>query len=190
MTIGFYINQNDCMGCRTCQVACKDKNDLPVGILYRHVKSFETGSFPAPKPYHYPGTCNHCQVAACVVECPTGAMYKAEDGTTQHDDEICIGCKTCTKACPYGVPQFLPDEMITGKCNFCIDLREEGGNPACVDACRNRCIEWGTLEELAEKHPEAVSDIAALPASAETSPCLLIDPRNGALEVDFRETVC
>jgi anaerobic dimethyl sulfoxide reductase subunit B (iron-sulfur subunit) len=187
--IGFYINQHDCMGCRTCQLACKDKNDLPVGILFRHVKSFEAGVFPAPGVYHYPGTCNHCISAACVLHCPTGAMYKADDGTTQHDDEICIGCKKCMESCPYEVPQFFEDTKITGKCNFCIDLRNAGGSPACVDACRNRCLEWGEYDELLAAHPEAIQDIAVLPDSSITLPNTLISARISALDGDFREQV-
>ena len=100
---GFYFNQQMCIGCRTCQVACKDKNDLEVGYLFRRVESFEVGEFPAPATFHYSGACNHCHTPACVEVCPAGATYiNEEDGTVQHDDEACIGCGYCVKACPYG----------------------------------------------------------------------------------------
>ena len=92
--MGFYFDQNSCVGCKTCQVACKDKNDLEVGTLFRHVVDFEVGEFPSVKSYHYAATCNHCENPACVEACPTAAMYIDEtDGTVQHDDEKCIGCQ-------------------------------------------------------------------------------------------------
>lgn len=98
---GFYFNQQMCIGCRTCQVACKDKNDLEVGYLFRRVESFEVGEFPAPATFHYSGACNHCHTPACVEVCPAGATYiNEEDGTVQHDDEACIGCGYCVKAVP------------------------------------------------------------------------------------------
>lgn len=102
---GFYFNQQMCIGCRTCQVACKDKNDLEVGYLFRRVESFEVGEFPAPATFHYSGACNHCHTPACVEVCPAGATYiNEEDGTVQHDDEACIGCGYCVKACPLWTP--------------------------------------------------------------------------------------
>ena len=98
---GFYFNQQMCIGCRTCQVACKDKNDLEVGYLFRRVESFEVGEFPAPATFHYSGACNHCHTPACVEVCPAGATYiNEEDGTVQHDDEACIGCGYCFQVCP------------------------------------------------------------------------------------------
>ena len=107
---GFYFNQQMCIGCRTCQVACKDKNDLEVGYLFRRVESFEVGEFPAPATFHYSGACNHCHTPACVEVCPAGATYiNEEDGTVQHDDEACIGCGYCVKACPYGHPVLIEE---------------------------------------------------------------------------------
>ena len=70
-----------CTGCRTCQVACKDKNRLDVGTLFREVKSYEVGSYPDVTFYHMTMSCNHCENPACVSACPVGAMYVAEDGT-------------------------------------------------------------------------------------------------------------
>lgn len=183
---GFYINLRDCLDCCTCQIACKDKNDLPIGILFRNVSTYETGKFPKPGVFHYPATCNHCENPACTANCPTGAMYVAEDGTVQHDDEICIGCETCAQSCPYGVPQYFEVEGIVRKCNMCKDLTDNGENPACVDACRNRCLEWGDFDELKAAHPGAVQDIACLPDSSQTGPSTLIDANPASLEPEFR----
>ena len=128
---GYYFDQKACIGCRTCQIACKDKNDLEVGILFRKVLSFEVGAYPETGIYHYSGSCNHCENPACVEVCPNQAMYiDEEDGTVQHDDSKCIGCEYCVKACPYGHPQYIADLRIVHKCDGCIGLRSAGERPA------------------------------------------------------------
>ena len=187
-TLGFYYDQTICTGCRACQIACKDKNDLEVGTLFRRVRTFEVGTFPKTKAYHYSSTCNHCSNPACVGQCPTGAMYVAEDGTVQHNVEECIGCQTCATACPYGVPQYIEAEGVIGKCDSCKALRDAGLNTVCVDACPMRCIEFGDLEELKAKYGEGlVSELPILPASSETQPSILVDCKACALESGFRE---
>lgn len=186
--LGFYVDTDSCIGCRTCQVACKDKNDLDVGILFRRVLSFETGVYPTAKMYHYPSTCNHCAEAKCVKGCPTGAMHYAEDGTVQHDPDVCIGCRYCTWNCPYGVPQFIEETGISGKCDSCKDLRDAGGNPACVDACLMRCVKFGDIDELeAEYGPGLVRELPILPTSNMTEPSLLINPKACAQNPGFRK---
>ena len=182
----FYFNMANCIGCRTCQIACKDVNDLEVGTLFRHVDSFETGAYPSAVLYHYSSSCNHCEEPACVANCPTGAMYIDEDdGTVQHDDSACIGCKTCQVSCPYSVPQYLEERGIVAKCSMCKPLRDAGEAPACVSTCLTRALEWGELEDLKAAHLDAVSDIACLPDSGVTSPAVLIDVKPAALEPDY-----
>ena len=187
--LGFYFNQENCIGCRACQQACKDKNDLEVGILFRRVKTFETGKFPHPNVFHYAGTCNHCENPMCVKGCPTGAMYIAEDGTVQHDDDKCIGCTYCVWNCPYKVPQYIKKLGKVHKCDFCKDLREKGENPACVDACNMRVLEWGDLDELKKRHPHATKDLPILPPSSMTNPSTIIEARECALESHGEEFV-
>lgn len=182
---GFYYNQNACIGCRTCQIACKDKNDLDVGTLFRHVTSYETGTFPEAHVYHYAATCNHCEDAACVAVCPNAATYYDEnDGTVQHDDEKCIGCQYCVKACPYGVPQYIADIQKTHKCDACIGLRSTGEQPACVAACPMRALDFGDIEEVRKAHPDAVDQIAVLPEASQTNPSVAIGAKEVALAVD------
>lgn len=186
--LGFYFDMNSCSGCRTCQIACKDRNDLPIGMLYRHVRTYETGKYPDAKMYHISSTCNHCDDAACVANCPTGAMYKSEDGTVLHNDDACIGCGSCIMACPYGVPQRNEATRIVGKCDACKSLRDNGGNPACVDACLMRCLHFGDLDELSRKYgQDAVKELPALPSSDLTHPNMLISPKKAALATDFTE---
>jgi anaerobic dimethyl sulfoxide reductase subunit B (iron-sulfur subunit) len=157
-----------------------------VGILYRQVRSYETGAFPNPGYYHHSSTCNHCAKPACVVTCPSGALHIADNDTVQIDTDICIGCQSCVRSCPYGVPQFFEDREVSGKCNFCIDLISQGQNPVCVDACPQRVLEWGGLDKLAARHPEAVRDLPILPSSDKTQPSTLITPRTCALDTKPR----
>ena len=178
MALCFYFDMNSCIGCKTCQVACKDKNDLPIGTLFRNIKSFEVGTFPAVDAFHVSLTCNHCENPACVANCPTGAMYKTEEGPVLHDDEMCIGCGTCVASCPYGVPKLLEDKGISGKCDTCIGIRKDGYDPQCVAACPMRALEFGELEDLLAKHPDAVP-LATMPfmPESDTVPTTLISPK-------------
>lgn len=188
--MAFYFNQVQCIGCKACQVACKDKNDLEIGYLFRHVDSFETGTYPTASLYHYSGSCNHCQNPACVEVCPNAAMYIDEaDGTVQHDDEKCIGCGYCEQACPYGAPHVIESLGVSHKCDACYTLRANGEQPACVAACTMRALEFGSYDDIVAAHPDAVADIAVLPDSAQTGPCTLIDAKPAALETDFRAVV-
>lgn len=184
---GFYVDMTSCVGCRTCQIACKDKNNLKVGTLFRQVRTFETGAFPRPGVYHYSGTCNHCENPKCVEACPTGAMHIDTDLTVQHDMNKCIGCRYCTWACPYGAPKFIEELGKIHKCDGCKDLRDKGQNPACVDACYMRALEWGDLDELKAKHSNATKDLPILPKSSITNPSTIINPRPVSLQKDFQK---
>lgn len=180
---GFYFDQQACVGCRTCQVACKDKNDLEVGYLFRKVSTYEIGEYPKPATFHYSGACNHCHTPACVDVCPAGATYiNAEDGTVQHDAGKCIGCGYCVNACPYGHPVLDEELNIARRCNACIDLRSAGEKPACVAACPMRALDFGPIDELRAAHPEGVDMISVLPDSSATGPSVVINARPAALE--------
>ena len=187
--MGFYYDMASCVGCRTCQIACKDKNNLEPGVIFRRVRSFETGDYPQPGYYHYSSACNHCENPKCVRTCPTKAMYIATDLTVQHDLSLCVRCRYCINNCPYGVPQFMEMSRHVGKCDACADLRHEGLNPVCVDACMLRCIEWGPLDELRARHckEKPVSQIAILPSQDITTPSVLINPKPAAINTDFEE---
>lgn len=180
--LGFYFDMTACIGCRTCQIACKDKKDLPIGIFFRQVRSFEVGEYPDPQGFNYSSTCNHCDDPACVMQCPTGSMHISDIGIVEHDDDTCIGCRICVSVCPYEVPQFVAEKRIVQKCDACRDLLDEHLNPACVDACVMRCLEFGDVDELRSRHPgqELTDHIAILPDSSITSPSLLVNPREAA----------
>lgn len=171
-------------------VACKKKNNLPKEVWFRHVTSFETGTYPEATMYHVSIACNHCENPACIKMCPTAAMHRDEvDATVQHDEEQCIGCGSCVIACPYGVPTLVEELGVAKKCNACIDTRAEDGEPTCVAACGTRALEFGTYEELRAAHPDAVSQTPCMPSKDITNPGILIDGRPCMQEVNFRELI-
>lgn len=186
--IGFYHNMQACTGCRTCQIACKDKNNLDVGTIFRTVDGYSVGSFPAVKAYFYSASCNHCEVPACFAVCPMNAISKEADGSVVIDVETCNGCEECIAACPYGVPKVIPTENIVNKCDACITLRANGENPACVDSCPQRALDFGEIEDLEQMYgADLVNTIAPLASPDATMPSIRINAKPIASEADYKE---
>lgn len=189
--MAFYFDASACNGCKACMVACKSKNELPVGINWRHVTEYGGGSWvPDPEDpkrmapnnifaYAVSVACNHCQDPICVESCPTGAMTKRDDGLVVIDEARCIGCRYCEWACPYGAPQFDASAGVMTKCNFCEDVVAEGESPYCVAACPARALDFGELSELQAKYGD-VAAIEPLPAADLTKPALVITPHRHA----------
>jgi anaerobic dimethyl sulfoxide reductase subunit B (iron-sulfur subunit) len=178
--LGFYFDADNCIGCHCCQVACKDVNRLDVGVDFRHVTTYTTGSYPKVGMYHISMACNHCAAPACLAVCPVGAITKDEDtGIVLIDDSSCIGCKTCVSSCPYDQPIFIEKESLVFKCDSCIDLRNSGELPSCVASCPQRVLEFGDIDELKAAHSgeNLVTDAPALPDSSQTMPCLAINAK-------------
>ena len=165
--LGFVYDITRCTGCKACQVACKDKNNLPEGDYYRRVDIFEYEGHTV----RYSGACNHCEEPLCAAACLTGAMHKAADGTVQHADGLCIGCGACVWSCPYGAPHFSRGKGLSQKCDACADLREKGQSPACVQACITHCLRFEALEDAAPGETPGF-----LPAPELTRPALRILP--------------
>lgn len=186
MALGFYVDMTSCIGCRTCQVACKDRHDLhEAGPRPRRVDTFECGTYPDVAVFHSVMSCNHCDDPACVTGCPTGAMYKSEDGVMVHDGSICIVCRNCMSVCPYGAPQFDEAKEAIVKCDSCKDLRAAGMPPVCVAACPMRAIDFGDIDELRAKYgDDLVSELPHLPAAELTHPNVLYKANRAALRED------
>ena len=182
--LGFYVNLANCTGCKACEVACKDKNDLPIGVRWRRVYEFgggewvQDGDMQVPSgvfTYFVSNACNHCEKPICMEVCPASAISKREDGIVLIDADKCIGCRYCSWACPYGAPQFNEEIKVMTKCNFCYDLQAQGEKPACVDACPYRVLEFGDIEELKAKHGNLVS-VSPMPDPSLTKPAVVYSP--------------
>lgn len=165
--LGLVIDLDTCVGCHACAVNCKEWNsggvaapltDLrpygedPLGVWFNRVHSFETDESGEGRTVHFPRSCLHCEEPACVTVCPTGASYKrAEDGIVLVNEDLCIGCKLCSWACPYGAREYDYDVGVMKKCTLCIDkiynenLEEVDRMPACVSTCPTSARHFGDL---------------------------------------------
>jgi len=132
MRYGFVIDQRKCIGCHACTVACKEENQVPLGVNRTWVKYIEKGTFPDTRRYFSVMRCNHCDNAPCVTICPTVALYRRPDGIVDFDGERCIGCKSCMQACPYDALYIDPETQTAAKCHYCAHRVEVGLEPACV----------------------------------------------------------
>jgi Fe-S-cluster-containing dehydrogenase component len=141
--ISLMFFKKDCMGCHTCEVACKQEHELGVGP--RLVRVVENS------PDYIPIFCHHCAKAPCGEACPTQAIYKNESGIVLIREEACIGCKACVEACPFGAMQFNEETEFAVKCDLCEDRLKKGERTACSKACPTQCIFVGTAGQLSEK---------------------------------------
>jgi anaerobic dimethyl sulfoxide reductase subunit B (iron-sulfur subunit) len=184
---GFHFDQSLCTGCKACQVACVDKHDLPLGVLWRRVVEYSGGTWnvqghtatPNVFTYYTSIACNHCENPVCMQVCPTTAMTKREDGTIYVDQDKCVGCRYCEWACPYSAPQFNASTGHMSKCDLCYDYRSEDKAPACVGACPSRALDFGPIAELRAEHGTQDA-IAPLPDPGITKPHLVITPHRSA----------
>lgn len=151
--LAFYVNMEVCYGCQTCEVACKSQNCLPAGVRWRRVRFFDEEQ-PASRMTLSLG-CNHCADPQCLKNCPVAAYTKRDDGLVIQDHEACIGCRMCMMACPYGVPQYDPEEGKVSKCDGCARRLEQGLAPRCVESCPGHALDFGELSELQAKYPGA-----------------------------------
>jgi len=131
-----------CVSCFTCEVACKQEHDLPVGTYW--VKVFRTG------PYFKNGRlamdysirqCHHCDEPKCLTACPEEAIHKRPDGLVLVREEFCSGCEVCLEACPFNAMAFDEEEQVAFKCTMCVHLLDQGAVPSCVKHCPTHALE-------------------------------------------------
>jgi formate dehydrogenase iron-sulfur subunit len=186
---GFYTDTTVCIGCKACEVACKQWNQLPAdgftwtgnsydntGELsassWRHVKFIEQFPEPArrsaadetvtPDPGRWlmmSDVCKHCVAAPCQHACPTGAIIHNEFGTVYIQPDICNGCAYCIAACPFGVITRSTLDGHAHKCTLCYDRQRDGLVPACAKACPTASIQFGPIDELRERARARVEDL-------------------------------
>jgi formate dehydrogenase iron-sulfur subunit len=172
--VGFFTDTSVCIGCKACEVACKEWNQLPGNEPAFLADSFDnTGSLDAQNWRHVQfyekvpdapvaggnGTawlmmsdvCKHCQHASCMEVCPTGAIIRTEFDTVYIQQPVCNGCRDCIAACPYGVIGFSSETGTAHKCTMCYDRLQAGMEPACAKACPTQSIQFGTMSELHRK---------------------------------------
>jgi formate dehydrogenase iron-sulfur subunit len=172
--VGFFTDTSICIGCKACEVACKEWNNVPedglnllgmsfdnTGMLgastWRHVAFVEqSGEQESPGGTGFrwlmaSDVCKHCTHAGCLDVCPTGALFRTEFGTVVVQEDICNGCGYCVPACPYGVIDQREGDGRVWKCTLCYDRIGTGLEPACAKACPTDSIQFGPLDELRER---------------------------------------
>ncbi|HFN7554419.1 TPA: DMSO/selenate family reductase complex B subunit [Escherichia coli] len=180
---GFFIDSSRCTGCKTCELACKDFKDLGPEVSFRRIYEYAGGDWQEDNgvwhqnvfAYYLSISCNHCDDPACTKVCPSGAMHKREDGFVVVDEDVCIGCRYCHMACPYGAPQYNAEKGHMTKCDGCYSRVAEGKQPICVESCPLRALEFGPIEELRQKHG-TLAAVAPLPRAHFTKPNIVIKP--------------
>ncbi|MBE3581111.1 MAG: 4Fe-4S dicluster domain-containing protein [Thermoanaerobacteraceae bacterium] len=165
---GFWLRLDHCVGCRTCQLACKKEKGTSSRINLRRVRE-ERG--PGGELYFLSLACNHCSNPECFRVCPEKAYWKRRDGIVLHLPRRCQGCRACVQACPYQAPQYNVETHKAEKCDFCRSRLEQGLLPACVEACPT-----GALNIIVgEESPGGTSysrRLPSLPDPALTRPSL------------------
>ncbi len=183
---GFFTDTTVCIGCKACEVACKEWNNLPAdsigltgqsfdntGMLsantWRHVAFVEksgTGGVRQQEQTAFQSgwlmmsdVCKHCHNAPCMEACPTGALFKTEFDTVVVQQDICNGCGYCIPACPFGVVALNPVDGKAHKCTLCYDRLKGGLEPACAKSCPTDSIQFG---ELADLHARAERRVEVL----------------------------
>jgi formate dehydrogenase iron-sulfur subunit len=168
--MGFYTDTTVCIGCKACEVACKQWNQLPSsnggantmsgdsydntrtldGFHWRHVEFIE--QFAADRKNGrwllMSDVCKHCVQAGCLEVCPTGAIIRTEFDTVVIQSNTCNGCRSCIGACPFGVIGINPVSNTAQKCTLCYDRMQAGLEPACSKACPTDSIQFGPIRDL------------------------------------------
>ncbi len=145
----FLVDANRCIGCYSCAMACKNYNSLETGVSWRKLYPLAEKYYLYDERAFYSLSCNHCESPICMQVCPTGAYTKRErDGVVIHDQDACIGCTNCIRACPFGAPQYNELLKKAEKCSLCYQRLDAGLDPACVQACPVQAITVVELDTL------------------------------------------
>jgi formate dehydrogenase iron-sulfur subunit len=179
--MGFYTDTTVCIGCKACEVACKEWNQLPAenggvrelsgdsydntrrldGIHWRHVKFVEQFSEDrsAGRWLMMSDVCKHCVQAGCLEVCPTNAIIRTEFDTVVIQSDVCNGCRDCIAACPFGVIDINPASGTAQKCTLCYDRMQAGMEPACSQTCPTDSIQFGTIRDLQQRAERRVQQL-------------------------------
>lgn len=160
--LGMVIDQERCIGCEACSVACRIENNtdnlwIQVKTQGGNQKDSPKGKFPNLEINFLPQLCSHCNNPPCVDSCPTEALMKREDGLVILQSDLCNSCKACIAACPYDAIKFNEKNKIIEKCNFCSHRIDQGLEPFCVICCEGQAMLFGDLNDPSSKLLEMIS---------------------------------
>ena len=180
---GFFTDTTICIGCKACEVACKQWNQLPDdGLFFTGMSYDNTAALGAStwrhvafieRPVALPtqdtsgdfswlfmsDVCKHCKRAGCLEACPTGAIVRTEFDTVFVQPDVCNGCGYCITACPFGVIERREDDGRAWKCTLCYDRLKEDMTPACAKVCPTESIVFGDIEELRRRADRRINEL-------------------------------
>jgi formate dehydrogenase iron-sulfur subunit len=173
-----YIDTSTCIGCKACEVACQEWNDLP-SIQTHQFGSYQTLPDLHPEFWNLirfnereietglawlmrKDGCMHCEEPGCLAACPApGAIVQYENGIVDVNPDACIGCGYCETGCPFDVPKIHPKTNKMAKCTLCVDRVTVGLEPACVKACPTGCLHFGSKDDMVEMGRQRVAQLRA-----------------------------
>ena len=177
-TVSKYIDTSTCIGCKACEVACQEWNDLKLvathqegsyqtlptlqadfwNLIRFHEEEFEGGLAWLMRK----DQCMHCADPGCLKACPApGAIVQYANGIVDVNPENCIGCGLCETGCPFDIPRFSAKTGKMAKCTLCVDRVDHGLEPACIKACPTGCLHFGSKEDMVELGQTRVKQLQA-----------------------------
>ncbi len=172
------IDTTLCIGCKACEVACQQWNDLEY-TLGTFDGSYQSMPDLAPNfwnlikfnEFERDGAmswlmakyqCMHCADAGCLRACPApGAIIQKANGIVDFNHDNCIGCGYCITGCPFDVPRLSPTTKKVYKCSLCSDRTAVGLEPACIKTCPTSCLTFGARDDLLSKAESRAAELRA-----------------------------
>lgn len=180
---GMLINTENCAeGCTDCITACNKENGLSGGLAptdSQWIRKIEIQDVSAGRSFALPMMCQHCEEPPCVDVCPTGASFKRADGLVLVDKHLCIGCRYCMMACPYKARSFVHEPLhdqnpdvprgrgTVESCTMCVQRIDKGQQPACAEACPNKSILFGNLNDPTSEIANKIRTVASTQVRAD-----------------------
>jgi formate dehydrogenase iron-sulfur subunit len=176
MPNGVLVDLTKCIGCRGCQVACKQWNGLDADSTtcegsYENPQSLKWNTYTKIRFVEGEENnkffwgfikmqCMHCKHPACVSACPVGSLKKSPEGPVTYDKGKCIGCRYCMVACPFNVPTFEWNKAfpLIRKCTFCVDRVSEGKTPSCVKTCPSNALKFGDYDVILKEAEDRINN--------------------------------
>ena len=161
---GFSLDLGRCVGCGACVLACRIENQVPAGLSWRRVLPLNLARYRGGPTYHFSLACHHCAEPPCRNACPTGALEKRPDGVVLLHSDLCVGCRYCEMACPFGAPTYDTEAGIMTKCHLCHHRLDQGREPACVAGCPTGALGFTRDVDEGEEVPGFSDPVGAGPA--------------------------